>query len=205
MIIPKLISCAEDMSVWRKTHCHNLKRDIDNCCKEMQDTRLQATSEDQTCMFELRKHLQRLLSQDDAYWHQCAKAHWYKDGDRNTKFFHASAIAWKKVNRITSLDDDVGNKVTSEQGLQEVVRNYFENIFQQQDSDFSSVIDVINPSISAHDYVMLAAPFTKAGFRDAIFSMHPDKYSGPDGYSPGFYQHFWNLCSDDIFMNVVVG
>jgi len=29
--------------------------------------------------------------------------------------------------------------------------------------------------------------------------MQPDKCSGPDGYSPGFYQHFWNLCSDDIF------
>lgn len=29
--------------------------------------------------------------------------------------------------------------------------------------------------------------------------MHPDKCSGPDGYNPGFYQHFWNLCSDNIF------
>jgi len=29
--------------------------------------------------------------------------------------------------------------------------------------------------------------------------MHPDKCSGPDGYSPGFYQQFWNLCSDEIF------
>jgi len=42
-------------------------------------------------------------------------------------------------------------------------------------------------------------PFTKAEFCDAIFSMHPDKCSGPDGYNPGFYQHFWTLCSDDIF------
>jgi len=68
-------------------------------------------------------------------------------------------------------------------------------------SDFSSVIDVINPSISVNDNDndIPTAPFTKAEFRDAIFSMHPDKCSGPDGYSPGFYQHFWTLCSDDIF------
>jgi len=46
-IIPKLLSCEEDISDWKKTHCHNLKRDIDNCRKEMQDTRLQVTGEDQ--------------------------------------------------------------------------------------------------------------------------------------------------------------
>jgi len=143
--------------------------------------------------------MQRLLSQDDAYWRQRAKAHWYKDGDRNTKFFHASATARRKVNRISSLDDDVGNKIISEQGLQEVARSYFVNIFQQQASDFSSVIDVINPSISANDNDLLTAPFNKVEFRDAIFSMHPDKCSGPDGYSLGFYQHFWTLCNDDIF------
>jgi len=198
-IILKLSSCAEDMSDWKKTHCHNLKRDIDNCRKEMHDTRLQVIGEDQFRMLELRNHMQRLLSQDDAYWRQRAKTHWYKDRDRKTKFFHASATTQKKVNRIISLDDDVGNKVTSEQGLQEVARNYFVNIFQQQDSDFSSVIDIINLSISINDNDMLTEPFTRAEFRDAIFFMHPDKCSGPDGYSPGFYQHFWNLCSDNIF------
>jgi len=32
-IIPKLASCAEDMSVWKKSHCHKLKIDIADCCK----------------------------------------------------------------------------------------------------------------------------------------------------------------------------
>ncbi|MCI00450.1 RNA-directed DNA polymerase (Reverse transcriptase), partial [Trifolium medium] len=29
--------------------------------------------------------------------------------------------------------------------------------------------------------------------------MHPDKAPGPDGFNPAFYQHFWNICGDDIF------
>ncbi|KAK2424247.1 hypothetical protein QL285_034627 [Trifolium repens] len=29
--------------------------------------------------------------------------------------------------------------------------------------------------------------------------MHPDKAPGPDGFNPAFYQHFWELCGDDIF------
>jgi len=73
------------------------------------------------------------------------------------------------------------------------------NIFQKQVGVFSLVIDVIHTSVSTIDNDKLTTPFTKAEFRLAIFSIHPDKCSGPDGYSPGFYQHFWNLCSDDIF------
>jgi len=60
------------------------------------DTRLQASGEDQVRMLELRKRMQRLLSQDDAYWRQRAKTHWYNDGDRNTKKFHASATTYGK-------------------------------------------------------------------------------------------------------------
>ena len=198
-LIPKLSSCAEDMWVWKKTHCHKLKTDIEACRQQLQETRLGATGEDQVRMLELRKRMQQLLSQDDAYWRQRAKTHWYKDDDQNTNFFHASATTWKKVNRITSLDDDAGNKITDENGLREVAHHYFVNIFQKQGGVLSLVIDVIHPSISTIDNDKLTEPFTKAEFRSAIFSMHPDKCSGPDGYSPGFYQHFWNLCSDDIF------
>jgi len=115
-IIPKLSSCAEDITVWRKSHCHKLKVDIEDCRKQLQETRVGSSSEDQVRMFELRKRMQRLLSQDDAYWRQHAKTHWYKDGDRNTKFFHASATSRRKVSRITSLNDDAGNKITDEVG-----------------------------------------------------------------------------------------
>ncbi|XP_039687912.1 uncharacterized protein [Medicago truncatula] len=123
-IIPKLSSCAEDMSVWKKSHCHKLKTDIEDCRKQLQETRL----------------------------------------------------------------GSAGNKITNEQDMQDVARKYFVNIFQQQNSDSSSVIDVINPSVSDNDNEMLTAPFSKAEFKDAIFSMHPDKCSGPDGFNPGSTQ-----------------
>lgn len=48
-----------------------------------------------------------------------------------TQFFHASATARKKRNRILSLDDDTGNKITNEQGLRDVTQHYFVNIFQK--------------------------------------------------------------------------
>ena len=76
--------------------------------------------------------MQHLLAHDDAYWRQRAKTHWYRDGDRNTKKNYALATARKKVYRIISLEDDAGNKITDEQGLHDVAKNYFVYIFQKQ-------------------------------------------------------------------------
>ncbi|XP_039687081.1 uncharacterized protein [Medicago truncatula] len=169
-LIPKMSSCAEEMSVWSKAHCNKLKSEIEDCRWQLQTMRTHTSREEQVQMFELRKRMQRLLAQDDAFWRQHAKTHWYRDGDRNTKFFHASATARK----------------------------------QKHGSAFSLVIDVIPVSIFAHDNEKLTAPFTKAKFREAIFSMHLDKCPGPDRFNPGFYKHFWNLCSVDIFKECCV-
>jgi hypothetical protein len=131
--------------------------------------------------------------QDDVYWRQRAKRHWYKDGDKNTKYFHASATARKKANRIISLVDDNGVKVSNTDALCSVAKNYFSDIFQQQPSHIAPVIDNIRQSITTDDNLMLTSPFSKEEFREAIFSMNPDKCPGPDGYNPGFFQHFWPI------------
>lgn len=33
----------------------------------------------------------------------------------------------------------------------------------------------------------------------AVFSIHPDKAPGPDGFSAGFYQSFWDVIEEDIY------
>ncbi|MCI46067.1 CNGC5-like protein, partial [Trifolium medium] len=49
------------------------------------------------------------------------------------------------------------------------------------------------------DNQMLTAPFTEEEFRQAAFSMHPDKSPRPDNLNPGFYRKFWPLFGREIF------
>jgi hypothetical protein len=132
-VIERLNRCAGDLISWSRTHCNTVRKDIGECKKNLETFRNNHPGENQDQLLELRKKMQRLLIQDDAYWRQRAKTFWYKDGDRNTKFFHASATARKKVNRILSLEDDQGLKFTESNGMCVVAKNYFLDLFQKKE------------------------------------------------------------------------
>ena len=57
---------------------------------------------------EVRKDLNGLLDSEEVLWHQRSKIHWYREGDRNTKFFHSRTSERRRKNSILGLwnDDD---------------------------------------------------------------------------------------------------
>lgn len=61
---------------------------------------------------ELRSKLDSLLAQEERFWRQRAKVFWMRDGDMNTKFFHATATSRKQKNKISKLHDEEGNPET---------------------------------------------------------------------------------------------
>ncbi|KAK2361519.1 hypothetical protein QL285_086656 [Trifolium repens] len=52
---------------------------------------------------EARENLSKVLRQEEEYWKQRSKTHWLRDGDANTKFFHAMASARRERNNVTKL------------------------------------------------------------------------------------------------------
>ena len=44
----------------------------------------------------LKREINSLLDDEEFYWGQWAKEHWLKEGDKNTKFFHAQASERRK-------------------------------------------------------------------------------------------------------------
>ena len=78
---------------------------------------------------EAQKELFEALTQKEIFWRQRAKQLWLREGDYNSKYFHASARSRRISNRIDSLCTDEGVSVDWDHGLQEVMVDYFQSLF----------------------------------------------------------------------------
>lgn len=139
-----------------------------------------------------------LLMQEENFW-QRAKVRWLKDGDRNTKFFHAMASQRRHRNAIQSLTSVDGSISNDQEGMCGVAMDYFHTLFSRGQCSYVAVLDVVQPRVSLEDNSKLTKEFSLEEFRLALFQMHHDKSPGPDGLNTAFYQRFWELCGGEIY------
>ena len=57
---------------------------------------------------QLQQEVQQILEQEDMKWQQRSKENWLKNGDRNTKYFHACASQKRKKSCIAKISDGQG-------------------------------------------------------------------------------------------------
>jgi hypothetical protein len=60
------------------------------------------------------------------------------------KFFHAAATSRKKVNQILSLETDEGICISYDRGMSSIAKNYFEELFEGNESVRSPVVNLLN-------------------------------------------------------------
>ncbi|GAU29295.1 hypothetical protein TSUD_226660 [Trifolium subterraneum] len=145
-----------------------------------------------------RDNLSKVLKQEEDYWKQRAKSHWLKDGDSNTKYFHATASsARKKRNNIQKLMNHDGDMIQDQNGMCIIAKEYFDQLFKQGVHDDEVVTRLLHRRVTSEDNHSLTKDFVLEEFKEALFSMHSDKAPGPDGLNPAFYKRFWDLCVDN--------
>ena len=130
----------------------------------------------------LRYKLERLQDQKNIFWKQRAKAHWLKDGDKNTSFFHACASKRRKVNILKKLKTDDGELVEGEENLRSYIANYYQNLFTSSASTRESELLAVVPSMVTPEMnTFLRRPFSVDEIQLALGSMGDLKAPGPDG------------------------
>lgn len=148
---------------------------------------------------EEREKLNILLLQEETYWKQRAKVFDFKKAMIIPGFFHSSASARKKTNRINFLINNDGVRVQDQEGMCEVVKEYFTTLFT---GDVNSVVTselVGHMNVSEEQNKRLIEGFSFEEFTIVVKQMHPDKASGPDGLNPAFFQNFWAVMCEEVF------
>ena len=92
---------GDQLLKWHNRKFRGLRREIDKFTKELQSFTDQApTNESILKEQNIREKLNKLLEQEEAFWHQRSRVSWLREGDRNTSFFRNQASQRKKKKGI---------------------------------------------------------------------------------------------------------
>ena len=137
------------------------------------------------------KELSNALKAEEMFWRQKSRVLWLREGDRNSKYFHALVKQRRARNSITQLLDENGNVVEDEDGLVAIATSYFRQIIESSNpEDIVDALENVSTTITGAINEDLTAPVTEWEVKLALFAMNPEKAPGPDGMTALFYQKF---------------
>ena len=129
-----------------------------------------------------------------------------KEGDKNTRFFHAQCSQRQQKNFIQGLQDDLGVWHSDMVKVSEMAVSYFQNIFTSSSPSgeaLATFLDGMEKVISNDMNAALLEEFSADEVFQALQQMYPTKAPGPDGMSAIFYQNYWDIVGPEVSQAII--
>jgi len=158
------------------------------------------TKQNRQRLQKVQAELIRYLALEEKYWKQKSGMSWFKDGDRNTKFFHAQVRGRRKKLQLSRIQNSQGMWIEEEEEIVAEAIQFFQDQFSESAAPTS--FDIIRhvPSLiySGQNEDLIKHPMLEE-VRAAVFGLNGDSAGGPDGFTGKFYQSCWDIIGDDLF------
>jgi hypothetical protein len=188
----RLSICQQQLSRWSWKKFRNAAEQLKIKMKQLASLQSRECPDLVEAIKKLQGEIDGIMEREDIKWKQRAKQNWYREGDRNTQYFHAWENHRKKINGIHKICDEFSRVWCKKKEVSTAFIDYYKNLFTSQDPVGaveclahveSRVTDAMNDS--------LLRTFTEAEVSFALSQMHPLKSPGPDGFAACFYQKSW--------------
>jgi endonuclease/exonuclease/phosphatase family metal-dependent hydrolase len=200
----KLAQCRTSLLRWSKGKHGSNAALIKQKTKELELLQRYEGPENCEEIKNLNGEIEKLLEQEDLRWKQRAKQNWYKNGDRNTQYFHAWANQRRRLNRIQKVRDTNGREWKHPSEVPQVFIHYYHDLFQSGGAqEIEACLDGLESRVTAEMNQNLCREFTEIEVDDAIKQMQPMKSPGPDGFSAGFFQRSWSTVRGEVCKTVL--
>ena len=147
----------------------------------------------------MRRQINEVEVREEMMWNQRSRALWLKWGDKNTKFFHATASQRRRKNWIMELQNPSGEWQEDKDGIERTILDYFETIYKSnQPTNFEASLSSITTQVSPSMNEELLANFKTEEVWCDLKQMPPTKAPGPGGMSPIFFKHYWNIVGPKV-------
>ncbi|KAH1130740.1 hypothetical protein J1N35_002118 [Gossypium stocksii] len=136
----KIDNVRMSLGKWQRHKHWRMKKDIcrlEENINKMIDSK--SRGDNVKMLREYRRRLNYLYEWEERYWAQRSRAQWLKDGDRNTKYFHAKATRRLKKNSIEKINDENGNWIMESKEICKAARSYFWNLFRSNGNDITQL------------------------------------------------------------------
>ncbi|KAL0013129.1 hypothetical protein SO802_000198 [Lithocarpus litseifolius] len=196
----KIIMCQEKLKEWNRSTFGHVRNTLSKKLKELQYVEESGGyTKNRNHVYQLRNDIEKLKRKEECMWKQWARTAWLKEGDQNTRFFHYRASQRNKRNYITGLENEAGLWMEDETEMGKIVERYFQDMFTTSQPDgFDSILDGIEPAVTAEMCVALDRNFQAEEVNQALKQMAPLTAPGPDGMSPIFYKTYWHIVGKDV-------
>ncbi|XP_039005300.1 uncharacterized protein LOC120132647 [Hibiscus syriacus] len=136
-------------------------------------------------IIEATKELWELYKKEESIWLQKSRLKWRIEGDKNTRFFHHSAIVRGRKNGIKSLR--MGNEVIENPTLiRDLVVEFFNGLFTQSNSLEAEELNLEFLKLSKGQSLALEKPFSEEEVWGEIANSDINKAPSSDGLNLGF-------------------
>lgn len=151
----------------------------------------------------LQQEVNELIEREDMQWRQRAKEHWLRNGDKNTKFFHASVIQRCRANQIVRIENEDGVLCSTPAEITKVFTDYFQNIFSTTNPcGIRECLNGLERKVTHSMNEQLVKELIVDEINCVISQMGAQKASGPDVLLACFYHDNWLTIGDEVY-NVV--
>ncbi|CAN6583607.1 unnamed protein product [Malus baccata var. baccata] len=145
------------------------------------------------------KELADAHRKEEAYWKVKSRNQWLREGDKNTKFFHAQTLKRHRFNSIRGIEDARGIWHETTEGIGNTAIDYFTELFQSCKPNLvEEVQSCMEGRLSLEDNQGLTAMVSDGEILEAAFQIPPTRSPGPDGFSGCFYQDHWDTVGSDV-------
>ncbi|VFQ80608.1 unnamed protein product [Cuscuta campestris] len=136
---------------------------------------------------------------ETSFWQQKSRVTWLKEGDSNTKFYHAFVKGKRSKLKITNIKDDMGLSHVDEDKIGESAVHHFTSLFSEnKTSDPTNILSLIPTNITEEDNLFMRKLPDLEEIKGAVWSLNEDAAGGPDGFNGRFFRGCWDFIQHDL-------
>ena len=145
----------------------------------------------------------KYLKLEHAILKQKSQLQWLKEGDANSKFFHAVIRGRRNKMFIHKIMDDSGVWIQGEDKVAKEACDYFQNIFTGNNEKINEdMLQCIPELITLEQNSRLDKMPDMEELKTIIMSMNPNSAPGPDGIGGKFFQVCFDIIQEDLMAAV---